>query len=81
MTPSSNGRAVRAAVYANRLRPKPTIHVRLPRREACEQIGPADTPDEDYGRLLERAYGKGGTSPTGFDTLWTIVSERRVAAA
>jgi hypothetical protein len=26
-----------------------------------------DTPDADYGRLLERACGKGVTSPTGFN--------------
>jgi len=30
-----------------------------------EHIGPEDTFDGDYGRLLERAYVKGVTSPTG----------------
>ena len=35
----------------------------------CENIGPEDTCDCDYGALLERAYGKGVTSPTGNPSL------------
>jgi hypothetical protein len=30
-----------------------------------EHIGPEDTFDADYGRLLARVYGKGVASPTG----------------
>jgi hypothetical protein len=33
-----------------------------------EQLTPKDTFDADYGRLLDRFYGKGVTSPGGFVT-------------
>ena len=50
----------------------------------CENIGPEDTFDADYGRLLERVYGKGVTSPTGFFILQPLplegVMRRRRAA-
>jgi len=34
----------------------------------CEGIGPEDTFDGDYGRLLDRVYAKGDTSPVGVAT-------------
>jgi DNA invertase Pin-like site-specific DNA recombinase len=40
----------------------------------CEGIGPEDTFDGDYGRLLDRAYERSvkvGTSPTGTNRLWS----------
>jgi len=43
----------------------------------CEDIGPEDTFDRDYGRLLDRAYVKGVTSPAGIDTLGTTFDLRR----
>ncbi len=36
-------------------------------RAGLEDIGPEDTFDGDYGRLLERAYVKGVASPAGFE--------------
>jgi hypothetical protein len=38
-------------------------------RTGIEDIGVEDTFDGDYGRLLERVYVKGGTSPTGTDPI------------
>jgi len=38
--------------------------------EGTEHIGAADTHDQDYGLLLERAYGKGLASPTGFEPVF-----------
>jgi hypothetical protein len=34
-----------------------------------EDMTPEDTFDGDYGRLLDRVYGKGVASPTGFDRM------------
>jgi hypothetical protein len=36
-------------------------------QRGCENIGPEDTADGDYGRLLERAHVKGVASPPGFE--------------
>jgi pimeloyl-ACP methyl ester carboxylesterase len=36
--------------------------------------------DGDYGRVLERAYGLGVTSPTGFDRHWRVRGDTRRAA-
>ncbi len=38
-----------------------------PGNRGAEHIGPDDTFDGDYGRLLEQFYVKGVTSPTGFE--------------
>ena len=48
-----------------------------------EHIGPEDTFDADYGRLLEAVQnrGKGLASPRGTDTLWKGESRGRVKAA
>ena len=35
-----------------------------------ECIGPEDTFDGDYGRLLERFYAEGVASPTGFEPVF-----------
>ena len=37
-----------------------------------EGIGPEDTFDGDYGRLLDRAYGKGVTSPRGLEPVFPM---------
>lgn len=45
-----------------------------------EGIGPEDTFDGDYGRLLEQMYVKGVASPTGFDPFLMAGSVGRRAA-
>ena len=49
--------------------------------DVCEGIGPDDTFDADYGVLLERAYGKVATSPTGVVQEWTRKVPGEVKAA
>jgi hypothetical protein len=45
-----------------------------------EGIGPEDTFDGDYGRLLEQVYVKGVASPSGIEDLYVLVgSALRVA--
>jgi hypothetical protein len=39
-------------------------------QRGCEHIGPEDTFDGDYGRLLERIHGEGLASPTGFEPVF-----------
>ena len=46
-----------------------------------EHIGPEDTFDGDYGRLLDRAnYGKTLASPAGTDRRWKVRGDTRDAA-
>lgn len=53
----------------------------LVRDEAgCEGIGPEDTFDGDYGRLLEQVYVKAVASPRGRDPFHVVGSVRRRAA-
>ena len=63
--------------------PRPTWLV--PDATGTEDIGPEDTFDGDYGRLLDRAYaGRNGkdvkvlASPSGPEALWTIPVEVHV---
>ncbi len=57
-------------LFAGIVAPRPAF---VPQsREGCEHIGVADRPDADYGVLLERAYGKGITSPTGTAVGWPM---------
>jgi hypothetical protein len=51
---------------------------------SAEGIGPEDTFDGDYGRLLDRAYEKRvkvGTSPTGVVPEWSRAILGEVPAA
>ena len=50
--------------------------------EGWAHLTPEDTPEADYGQMLERAYdGKGLASPRGFETFCTVERERFVPAA
>ena len=42
--------------------------------EPAKVIGPAHTGELDYGRLLQRAYGKGMARPAGLEpaTSWFV---------
>ena len=46
-----------------------------------EGIRVEDTPDADYGHLLEQVYGKGVTSPTGTGRLWYAPLRNRIELA
>lgn len=51
-------------------------------RSGTENIGPEDTFDRDYGRVLERAYEKSVkvlASPTGTATSWRVRLARKAA--
>jgi hypothetical protein len=70
-TPAGTGYTFEAATRFDRLftgiaSPRPTF---VPWAEQPAHIGPEDTFDGDYGRLLERAAnrGKGVASPEGMD--------------
>jgi hypothetical protein len=66
-------------LFAGIVAPRPAF-VPLGGTAGREHIRPEDTPDEDYGLLLERAY-KGVASATGTETLWTLKRLDRVRAA
>ena len=46
-----------------------------------EDIGPEDTGGGDYGRLLDRVYALGATSPTGSAREWQVPVPGEVPAA
>ena len=67
-TPSGNGYTFEAPTRFDKL--FSGIAVERPKfieysNRGAEHIGPEDTFEGDYGRLLERAYGKRDSSPRG----------------